>query len=59
MSHFPSSHHFDRTSAQLKAETRVSTSAQVRDEVEAERQTLDERTERLRAMRLARENAAT
>lgn len=56
MSHIRTSRHFDRTNSKLKAETRESTSAHVKDEIESERQALHERTERLRALRLAREN---
>ncbi|MCJ2061883.1 hypothetical protein MKK63_04105 [Methylobacterium sp. J-088] len=59
MSHFQASRHSDRTSAQLKAETREATSIEIRSEIEAERQEIEERTERLKAMRLARENAET
>ena len=57
MSHFQASLHSDRTSSQLKAETREATSLEVQSEIEAERQEIEERTERLRALRLARENA--
>ena len=39
----------------MKAETRETTSAEVREEIEEERRAVDERTERLRAMRLAQE----
>ena len=59
MSHFQASRHSDRTSARMKAETRETSSAEVREELEEERQALEERTERLRAMRLARESAAS
>jgi hypothetical protein len=55
MSHFQASRHFDRTSARMKAETREAASAEVHEELEAERQAVDDRTERLKAMRLARE----
>ena len=57
MSHFQASRHSDRTSAQLKTETREATSLEVWSEIEAERQEIEERTDRLKAMRLARENA--
>jgi len=40
----------------MKAETRESAALEVRDEIEAERRGIDDRTARLRAMRLAREN---
>ncbi|MBP1180952.1 hypothetical protein [Methylobacterium sp. PvR107] len=56
MSHFQASRHFDRTSSRMKAETRESAALEVRDEIEAERRGIDDRTARLRAMRLAREN---
>lgn len=56
MSHFQASRHADRTSSRMKAETRETTSAEVREEIEEERRAVDERTERLRAIRLAREN---
>jgi hypothetical protein len=46
MSHFQASRHSDRTSAQLKAETREATSIEVRSEIEAERQEIEERTDR-------------
>jgi hypothetical protein len=39
----------------MKAETREAASAEVHEELEAERQAVDDRTERLKAMRLARE----
>lgn len=58
MSHFQASRHTDRTSSQLKAETRETTSSEVWEEIEEERRAVDERTERLRAIRLARENDA-
>lgn len=56
MSHFQASRHIDRTSSRMKAETRETTSAEVREEIEEERRAIDERTERLRAMRRARES---
>ena len=56
MSHFQASRHADRTSSQLKAETREATSLEVWSEIEAERQEIAERTERLKALRLARES---
>ncbi|WP_267428062.1 hypothetical protein [Methylobacterium sp. GC_Met_2] len=59
MSHFQASRHSDRTSLQLKVETREATSLVVWSEIEAERQEIEERTERLRAMRLARESKAS
>ncbi|QGY05643.1 hypothetical protein MMSR116_29900 [Methylobacterium mesophilicum SR1.6/6] len=56
MSHFPTSRYADRTSLQLKAEIRESSSSEVWAEIEAERQAQDERTKRLRALRRAREH---
>jgi hypothetical protein len=58
MSHFQASRHTDRTSSRTKAETREATALEVKDEIDAERRDIDERTAKLRAMRLARENAA-
>lgn len=59
MSHFQASRHADRTSSRTKAETRETTSAEVREEIEEERRAVEERTERLRAIRLAHENKAS
>lgn len=59
MSHFQASRHTDRTSSRMKAETRESTALEVKDEIEAERRNIDDRTARLRAMRLAREKAVS
>ena len=59
MSHFQASCHSDRTSSRLKTETREATSLEVRSEIEAERQEIEERTEWLKAMRLARESKAS
>jgi hypothetical protein len=59
MSHFQNSRHTDRTSERTKAETREATAQEVRDEIDAERRVVDERTERLRAMRLAREGTGS
>lgn len=56
MSHFPTTRYADRTSHQLRTEIREATSSEVWEEIEEERQALDERTERLRALRLAQES---
>jgi hypothetical protein len=56
MSHFPIVRSNDHTSPYLKAETRETNSAEVRVEIEEERQAIEVRTARLRAMRLARES---
>jgi hypothetical protein len=56
MSHFPATRYADRTSQQLRTETRDATSSEVWEEIEEERHALDERTERLRALRLAQES---
>lgn len=58
MSHFQASRYTDRTSSRTKAETREATALEVKDEIDAERRDIDERTAKLRAMQLARENAA-
>ena len=54
MSHFPTTSRSDRTSPHVKASVRETSAAEVWEEIEAERQALDRRTERLRAMRLAK-----
>ena len=59
MSHFQASRHIDRTSSRMKAETRESTSAEVRGELEEERQAVEDRTAKLKQMRLARESTAS
>lgn len=59
MTHFQASRHSDRTSSQLKTETREATSLEVWSEIETERREIEERTERLKAMRLARESEAS
>ncbi|TXM98883.1 hypothetical protein FV242_27385 [Methylobacterium sp. WL64] len=59
MSHFQASRHIDRTSSRMKAETRESTSAEVREEIEAERRVVEVRTAKLRQQRLARESAGS
>lgn len=56
MSHFPTNRFADRTSHQVRTEIRAATSSEVWDEIEEQRQALDERTERLRALRLALES---
>ncbi|WP_267361689.1 MULTISPECIES: hypothetical protein [unclassified Methylobacterium] len=43
----------------MKAEAREATSLEVQSEIETERQEIEERTERLKALRLARENAGS
>ena len=59
MSHFRSIRFNDHTSLHLKAETRETNSAEVWVEIEEKRQVVEERTARLRAMRLARESVGS
>ena len=59
MSHFRIIRFNDHTSLHLKAETRETNSAEVRVEIEKKRQVVEERTARLRAMRLARESVGS
>ncbi|GAN50911.1 hypothetical protein ME121_4970 [Methylobacterium sp. ME121] len=56
MSHFPTTRYADRTSHQVRTEIRGATSSEVGEEIEEERQVLDEQTERLRAQRLAQKS---
>lgn len=59
MSRFQASRRIDRTSSRMKAETRDSTCAEVREEIEAERQVVEVRTAKLRQQRQARESAGS
>jgi hypothetical protein len=59
MPHFPIIRSNDHTSPYLKAETRETNSAEVRVEIEEERQAVEKRTARLKAIRLARESAGS
>ena len=59
MSHFPIIRSNDHTGLHLKAETRETNSTEVWIEIEEKRQVVEERTARLRAMRLARESVGS
>ncbi len=59
MSHFPSIRSNDHISLHLKAETRETNSAEVWVEIAEKRQVFEERTARLKAMRLARESVGS
>lgn len=56
MSHFPTNRFAGSTGRQVRTEIREATSSEVWEEIEEQRQALDERTERLRALRLALDN---